>query len=112
MNVSSATNAPPSGVQRIQLPAVIPVAKNERPGLYSVVLLNDDYTPMDYVTDMLRRVFKKNSGEAFNIMMDVHTKGLGIAGTFTREVAESKAAQTMNDARERGHAFLADLKPA
>jgi ATP-dependent Clp protease adaptor protein ClpS len=107
---STTTGAPVTTIERIQLPAVIP--KLERPKQYSVVLLNDDYTPMDYVQEMLCRIFKKNSGQAYNIMMDVHTRGSGIAGTFTREVAEEKTLQTMKDARQHGHAFVADLKPA
>lgn len=65
----------------------------KEPQLYQVLLLNDDYTPMDFVTFVLRKFFSKNETEAQQIMLDVHNKGAGIAGIFTFEVAETKVAQ-------------------
>ena len=62
----------------------------QKPKLYKVILLNDDYTPMEYVVKLLRIIFKKSEDEAVNIMLMVHKKGSGICGIFTKEVAETK----------------------
>jgi len=65
--------------------------KTRRPHLYKVLLLNDDYTPMDFVVSILESVFHKSSVEAVQIMLHVHRKGSGLAGVYTREIAETKA---------------------
>jgi ATP-dependent Clp protease adaptor protein ClpS len=77
--------------------------KTKRPSLYKVLLLNDDYTPMDFVVYILERFFNKQSDEANRIMMHVHQKGVGICGVYTYEVAETKVAQVMNFARQHQH---------
>ena len=77
--------------------------KTKRPSLYKVLLLNDDYTPMDFVVFVLERFFNKQHDEANRIMMHVHQKGVGICGVYTYEVAETKVAQVMNFARQHQH---------
>lgn len=72
----------------------------KRPSMFKVVLINDDYTAMEYVVDILQRFFHKGKSEATKIMKDVHKKGSGIAGIYTYEIAETKAVQVMDDARK------------
>jgi len=73
--------------------------KTKKPDLYKVLLLNDDYTPMEFVIHILERFFRKNKQEATDIMMHVHRRGVGICGIFTYEIAETKVAQVMDYAR-------------
>jgi ATP-dependent Clp protease adaptor protein ClpS len=73
--------------------------KPKRPPFYKVVLLNDDYTPMDFVVTILEMIFRKSHEEAADIMMQVHQKGAGICGIFTRDVAETKVDQVIEYAR-------------
>jgi ATP-dependent Clp protease adaptor protein ClpS len=80
-----------------------PEQKTKRPHLYKVLLLNDDYTPMDFVVYVLERFFNKPHEEANRIMWHVHQKGVGICGVYTYEVAETKVAQVMNFARQHQH---------
>ncbi len=77
--------------------------KTKRPSLYKVLLLNDDYTPMEFVIHVLERFFNKNADEATKIMLHVHQKGVGVCGVFTYEVAETKVAQVMDLARQNQH---------
>ena len=77
--------------------------KTKRPSLYKVLLLNDDYTPMDFVVYILERFFNKATDEAHRIMMHVHQKGVGVCGVYTYEVAETKVAQVMNFSRQHQH---------
>ena len=67
------------------------------------VSLNDDYTPMDFVVDVLRTVFRKNHHDAINIMLEIHHKGAGLCGVFTRDVAETKAQMVIDEARNRDY---------
>ena len=76
--------------------------KKQEPTLYKVVLLNDDYTTMEFVIQVLEGVFQKSPAEAYRIMMHVHVNGRGIAGVYTWEVAESKAEKTNTMARGAG----------
>jgi len=73
--------------------------KIKKPAMYKVLLLNDDYTPMEFVVHILERFFNKNRQEATDIMLHVHRRGVGICGVFTYEVAETKVAQVMDFAR-------------
>ncbi len=73
--------------------------KTQKPSMYKVLLLNDDYTPMEFVVHVLESVFKKNRQEATDIMLHVHRRGVGVCGVFTHEVAETKVAQVMDFAR-------------
>jgi ATP-dependent Clp protease adaptor protein ClpS len=80
-----------------------PKARLKRPSFYRVVLLNDDYTPMDFVVKVLENVFNKEHTDAVSIMLDVHKKGAGTCGVFTKDVAETKIDQTMYLARQHEH---------
>ncbi len=77
--------------------------KTKRPSLYKVLLLNDDYTPMDFVVYILERFFNKLPEEATQIMLHVHQKGVGICGVYTYEVAETKVSQVTSFAQQHEH---------
>lgn len=77
--------------------------KTKKPSLYKVLLLNDDYTPIESVVLVLQRFFGKGQEEAPRIMLHVHHKGVGICGVYTYEVAESKVTQVMDFSRQHGH---------
>ena len=76
-----------------------PKPKTKKPAMYKVLLLNDDYTPMEFVVHVLEKFFNKNRQESTDIMLHVHRRGVGICGIFTYEVAETKVAQVMDFAR-------------
>jgi len=82
------------------------------PTLYKVVLLNDDYTPMQFVVDVVESVFQKSPAEAYRIMMQVHVNGRGIAGVYPWEVAETKAAAVTALASEAGHPLRTTIEEA
>lgn len=84
----------------------------ETPKMYAVLLLNDDYTPMDFVVLILRRFFGRDEAEATRIMLDVHKKGSGVAGVFTLEVAEMKVMQVNQFARMNQHPLKSTLEEA
>ncbi|MBX2834715.1 MAG: ATP-dependent Clp protease adapter ClpS [Micavibrio sp.] len=73
--------------------------KTKKPSMYKVMLLNDDFTPMEFVVHVVEKFFAKNRQEATDIMLHVHRRGVGICGVFTREIAETKVAQVMDFAR-------------
>jgi len=77
--------------------------QTRKPSMYRVLLLNDDYTPMEFVVTVLRRYFNKNNEEATNIMLHVHQHGVGECGIYTYEVAETKVTQVMDFARKHQH---------
>ena len=81
-----------------------------RPPMYSVMLLNDDYTPMDFVVDVLLSFFPLNLEQATQIMLHVHTRGRGVCGVYTREVAESKVAQVNEFSRMNQHPLLCTME--
>ncbi len=83
-----------------------------KPSMYKVVMLNDDYTPMEFVVMILERFFNKSHEEANNIMLHVHQKGVGVCGVFTYEVAETKVTQVMDLAREHQHPLQCTLEKA
>jgi len=86
--------------------------KLKRPALYKVILLNDDYTPMDFVVHILEIFFSLSRQNATQIMLQVHFHGKGICGTYTREIAETKVAQVNNYARENQHPLLCIMEEA
>lgn len=77
--------------------------KTQRPPLYKVLMLNDDYTPMEFVVHVLERFFGMNHAQAFEIMLTVHKKGLAVVGVFSHEIAETKVTQVMDFARQHQH---------
>ncbi|MDQ2091011.1 ATP-dependent Clp protease adapter ClpS [Marimonas arenosa] len=77
--------------------------KTKRPPLYKVLMLNDDYTPMEFVVHVLERFFGMNHAQAFEIMLTVHKKGIAVVGVFSHEIAETKVAQVMDAARRHQH---------
>jgi len=84
--------------------------ETKKPDLYKVVLLNDDYTPMEFVVDVLERIFSFDRTRATRVMLEVHTKGKGVCGVFTFEIAETKVAQVMTYARQHQHPLLCTME--
>jgi len=84
----------------------------KRPPLFQVVLLNDDFTPMEFVVDVLERIFSLNRVTATRVMLEVHTRGKGVCGVFTHEIAETKVAQVMTYARQHQHPLLCTMEEA
>ena len=85
--------------------------ETKKPDLYKVVLLNDDYTTMDFVVEVLEAIFHKQPAEAFRIMMMVHTQGKGLCGVYPHEVAETKVQAVLEVAREHGFPLRAAMEP-
>ena len=84
--------------------------KTKKPSLYKVLLLNDDYTPMEFVVHVLEKFFNKGREEATTIMLRVHHEGVGICGIFTYEVAEAKVTLVMDFSRQHGHPLQCTLE--
>jgi ATP-dependent Clp protease adaptor protein ClpS len=85
--------------------------KLQKPPFYKVLLLNDDFTPMEFVVVILQRFFHKSREEATRIMLHVHQKGLAVCGIFTREVAETKVSQVLDFAKEHRHPLKCTTEP-
>ena len=77
--------------------------KTKLPSIYKVIILNDDYTPMEFVVYTIQNVFKKSHDEATRIMLKIHTEGQGVCGMFPLEIAETKMKQVLNLAKEHQH---------
>ena len=86
--------------------------KTKRPPLYKVLLLNDDYTPLEFVVVVLERFFGKNHTQAFEIMLTVHKKGMAVVGIFSHEIAETKVAQVMDFSRRHQHPLQCTMEKA
>ncbi|MDX1401981.1 MAG: ATP-dependent Clp protease adapter ClpS [Kiloniellales bacterium] len=84
--------------------------KTKKPSMYRVLMLNDDYTPMEFVVHVLEQFFKMNQEEATRIMLHVHNRGVGVCGTFTYEVAETKVTQVIDYARRHQHPLQCTLE--
>lgn len=84
--------------------------KLKRPPLYRVILLNDDYTPMEFVVQVLQKVFALDRNTATRIMLEVHTKGKGVCGVYTYEIAETKVAQVTGLAQQHQHPLLCTME--
>ncbi|GJM10409.1 MAG: ATP-dependent Clp protease adapter protein ClpS [Lysobacteraceae bacterium] len=84
----------------------------KRPPLYKVILLNDDYTPMDFVIEILERFFGLDHEKATQVMLHVHTRGKGVCGVFTYEVAETKVATVNEFSREHKHPLMCSMEEA
>jgi ATP-dependent Clp protease adaptor protein ClpS len=85
--------------------------ETKKPELYKVLLLNDDYSTMDFVVEILESIFHKEPAEAFRIMMAVHTQGKGLCGVYPFEVAETKVEAVIERARENGFPLRAAMEP-
>ncbi len=90
--------------------ATKPKAKTKKPSMYKVLLLNDDYTPMEFVVLVLERFFRKSREDATRIMLHVHQRGVGICGVFSYDVAETKATQVVDFARNNQHPLQCTLE--
>ena len=84
--------------------------KLKRPSLYKVIMLNDDFTPMDFVVYLLKTFFQKNHDEASKIMLEIHNKGSSICGVFTYEIAETKILKVINTSRNNGFPLFCILE--
>ncbi len=82
------------------------------PSMYKVVLMNDDYTPMEFVVDVLERIFSMDRSRATRVMLEVHTEGKGICGIYTHEIAETKVAQVNTYAQQHQHPLLCTMEEA
>jgi len=82
----------------------------QEPKLYKVILLNDDYSTMEFVIDILVKIFHKTNDEAMQIMLNVHNKGKGVCGIYTYEVAQTKVAQVSQEARNKGYPLKAIIE--
>ena len=85
--------------------------KLKKPSLYRVILLNDDYTPMEFVIYVLQTFFGYDKEKSTQIMLAVHTKGKGVCGIYTKEVAETKSNQINNFAKQNEHPLVSDIEP-
>ena len=86
--------------------------KAKKPSMYKVIMLNDDYTPMEFVVMILEKFFTKSHEEATQIMLHVHQKGVGVCGVYTYEIAETKVTQVMDLARQHQHPLQCTLEKA
>ena len=84
--------------------------KTKKPSMYKVIMLNDDYTPMEFVVMVLERFFNKSHEEATHIMLHVHQRGVGVCGVYTYEIAETKVTQVMDFARQHQHPLQCTLE--
>jgi ATP-dependent Clp protease adaptor protein ClpS len=84
--------------------------KLQRPSMYKVILLNDDYTPMDFVVEVLESFFQMERTQATQVMLHVHTRGMGICGVFTHDIAETKVAQVNDYSRSNQHPLLCTME--
>ncbi len=84
--------------------------KIKQPPLYRVVLINDDYTPMEFVVDILESVFRMERTRATQVMLEVHTRGKGVCGVYNFEIAETKVAQVMSIAKQHQHPLLCTME--
>ena len=85
--------------------------ETKRPDLFKVLLLNDDYTTMEFVVEVLENIFNKAPAEAYRIMMAVHTQGKGLCGVYTYDIAETKVQTVIDLAREHGFPLKATMEP-
>jgi len=98
--------------QREELPVAESEEKTEEPPLFRVLLHNDDYTTMDFVVHVLQTIFNMAEDQAIQVMLNVHVKGIGVAGVYTYEVAEMKVAKTTAMAREEEFPLLVTMEKA
>ncbi len=107
MTEHTESNRPDGGVVVQEAPR-----RTARPPLFQVVLLNDDYTPMEFVVEVRERFFAMDRQTATRVMLEVHTRGKGVCGAFTYEIAETKVSQVTGYSREHQHPLLCTLEAA
>ena len=86
-------------------------SKTKKPRMYKVLLHNDDYTTMEFVVWLLQRVFKRTQAESTRIMLHIHQTGIGVAGVYTREIAETRMIQVLELAEQNGHPLQCTMEP-
>lgn len=86
--------------------------RTKKPSMYKVLMLNDDYTPMEFVVDVLEHIFGMDRTSATRVMLEVHTRGKGVCGVYTYEIAETKVAQVTGYARQHQHPLLCTMEEA
>ena len=92
-------------------PQTVVKPKIEQPRLYKVVLINDDYTPREFVVEVLKAVFRTNADQAYRIMMTAHQKGVCVVAAYTKDVAETKAREGTDMGRQAGHPLAFSTEP-
>ncbi len=115
MALDTKMNITQNGGQDIKTDGLLvaePLAKTKFPPYFKVVLLNDDYTPMDFVVLILKDIFRKSHEEAISIMLEIHQKGEGICGIYTRDVAETKAEEVIMISRRNEHPLQCRVEQA
>lgn len=108
LTLHNAGDDPKQGEGSVAVAASKP--KLKKPPMYRVLMINDDYTPMDFVIEVLRKFFGMEIEKATQIMLAVHTQGKGVCGIFTRDIAQTKAAQVVQYARENQHPLMCDVE--
>ena len=106
-----AQDGDPEGETTPQADVLVAEPEVAKPPMYAVVLLNDDYTPMEFVIEILQQYFAMNLDQATQVMLTVHYEGKGVAGVYPRDIAETKANQVNNYARSQGHPLLCQIEP-
>ena len=112
LSIQAMATSPNQGDEDGDLAVAPAKPKVKRPPLYKVVLLNDDYTPMEFVVEVLEHFFSMNREKATQVMLAVHTQGKGVCGIYTRDVAETKAELVNQAARDNGHPLLCEVEPS
>lgn len=112
LSVNAMASSPNRGDEEGDLAVAPAKPKVKRPPLYKVVLLNDDYTPMEFVVEVLEHFFSMNREKATQVMLAVHTQGKGVCGIYTRDVAETKAELVNQAAKDNGHPLLCEVEPS
>ena len=108
MTEKNSSGTKPNGDHELAVEEAVP--KLKRPPLYRVVLINDDFTPMEFVVEVLESVFGMERNKATRVMLEVHTKGKGICGTYSYEIAETKVAQVTGIAQQQQHPLLCTME--
>jgi ATP-dependent Clp protease adaptor protein ClpS len=106
----SEENTESPGIDDLDIAVKEAEPKLKRPALYRVVLINDDYTPMEFVVEVLETVFGMERNKATRVMLEVHTRGKGICGVFSYEIAETKVAQVTSIAQQQQHPLLCTME--
>lgn len=95
----------------ISKPRLAPKLKTERPRLYKVILVNDDFTPRDFVITVLKLIFRMSKDQAYNVMMTAHRKGVCVVAVYTKDVAESKATEGTEAGRKANYPLMFTTEP-